>query len=361
MPTLAGKSAPRSASLSRALKTQPSRPDLDPELLGIGQFVNIYRSAKIVFAAASLDLFTLLEPHPKNLKEICASLKLKARPTEIFLDALVSLGFLRKSNKAYSNATRSSRFLVRGKAGYCGPVLKFQNLLWPAWGELEHVLRSGSPSKNLGHWMRMSPDFTKEYIDCMARISRQSAKEVASFLTRPEDARLLDVGAGPGTFSLAMLERNPRLQAVLLDLPATLRITKEFIARHPARDRISLKPGNYHALRLKANSFDLILLSHMTHNEGPQFSRKVLSACFEALRPGGRIAVHDFMTDPDGTTPKFCALFAVHMTVFTDEGAVYRAEQYQSWMREAGLTDLRKETICGDTENLSQLLTGKKA
>lgn len=340
---------------------KPSRPDLDPDYIDIGRHIIAYRSAKILLTAARLDLFTVLGPRARTLKEVCAALKIKARPTEIFLDALVALGFLRKNNGAYGDTPRASRFLVRGKPDYCGPILKFQDMLWPAWGELEQVLRRGSPRKGLGHWMKRSPGFTKEYIHCMIRISQQPAREVAELLVRPQDERLLDVGAGPGTFSLAMLERNPRLQATLLDLPGTLRITRDFVRRHSARDRVNLLAGDYHALHLAPNSFDIILLSHMTHNEGIAFSRKVLAQCAAALRPGGRIAVHDFMIEEDDGAQLFPALFSVHMMMFTKEGAVYRAEQYKSWMREAGLTDIRQAPICGDSATPSVLLIGAKA
>jgi ubiquinone/menaquinone biosynthesis C-methylase UbiE len=338
-----------------------ARPDLDPEYIDIGRHIIAYRSAKIIFTAARLDLFTFLEPRSRTLNEICAALKIKPRPAEIFLHALGALGFIGKANGAYANAPRASRFLVRGKPEYCGPILKFQDVLWPAWGELDHVLHEGSPRKNLGHWMKKSSDFTKEYIHCMSRISRQPAREVAAALVRPEDRRLLDVGAGPGIFTLAMLERNSRLKATLLDLPVTLRLTKASLACRPERGRILLQAGDYRALRLAPNSFDIILLSHITHNEGVDFNRKLLAQCFAALRPRGRIAVHDFTIEEAGAAQLFPALSSIHMMLYTEEGAVYRAEQYQSWMREAGLSDLRQEAICGDSATPSVLLVGAKA
>ena len=41
--------------------------------------------------------------------------------------------------------------------------------------------------------------------------------------------RLLDVGGGPGTYSIALVQQTPGLTSTVLDLPGVLEVTREIV------------------------------------------------------------------------------------------------------------------------------------
>jgi hypothetical protein len=63
--------------------------------------------------------------------------------------------------------------------------------------------------------------------------------------------------------------------------------------------------------------------------------------CHAALAPQGRLVVQDFILDPDKTSPRFAAIFALNMLVGTPKGSTYSGIEYTEWMRAAGFGDVR--------------------
>jgi SAM-dependent methyltransferase len=319
-----------------------------------------YRKAKILMVAAYLDCFTPLES-PMTAPVLAKRLALDSRAMEILLDALTAIGYLRKRGSLYSNTPISSSFLVRGRPGYMGDNLKYQEMIWDAWGDLRHSIGKGGAVRPLEYWLLRHKGFTQEYIRGMDNIARVPAAEIAAFLAPSPGSRLLDVGAGPGTYSLAFLRANPTMNATLLDLPSTLKVTRKMLAEFPAlAARTRLEPGNYRTACFGREKYDLVLLSHITHDESPEVNRRLIEESFRALKPGGRIIIHDFMLDADRVLPVFGALFSVHMLAYTEGGRTYTGAEYEKWLRAARFKRLTRRGIAVRSRNSSQIIVGVK-
>lgn len=327
----------------------------------VGDLILGYRAAKILFTAARLELFDALAGEPRALDWVCAALGTAPRPTEALLDALSALGFLRKQGGAWELAPVAREHLLASAPGSLSSVLKLQDLLWEPWGELARVLKEGRPRCNLPERLSAQPGFTAQYIRAMFAIARRPAAEIAGAVDASGAERLLDVGGGSGAYSLAFLERWPQLRAELLDLPQTLAVTRELSEAVPGAGRLRLLAGDYRYWEPEPAAYELVLLSHVTHDEGEAVNRELVRRAHLALRPGGRVLVHDFMTGPDGTAPLFGALFSVHLGVYTEQGRTYRAAEYRRWLEEAGFADIEERPIAAGAQNETRLLVGRKA
>ncbi len=320
-----------------------------------------YRRSKVLMIAAYFKVFDILE------SSITAAAAAKAtglhpRSTEILLDSLAAVGYVKKSGKSYRNAPLASRFLVSGRKGYLGDNLKYQEIISEAWQGLRTCMKSGSTSKPLNYWLKEHTEFTREYIRGMANIAAKPSMEIAALLRVPRNASLLDLGAGPGSYSAALLRKNPSMTATLFDLPSTLQVTRKLIReQRDVRSRIAFQAGDYLKDDFGKNVHDLILLSHITHDESPQSNRSLLKRAFRALKPGGRAVIHDFTVEPCRTTPAFGALFSVHMLAYTSGGRTYTLEEYYSWMRAAGLSKTYTRKIGIQSHNGTRIIIGTKA
>src|SRR5918999_6502391 len=101
-------------------------------------------ASKTLLSAVEMELFTHLAGHPQDLETLRARLGLHARSARDFLDALVALGFLERTDGIYRNAPCADAFLDKRKSAYIGGILEMTNArLYGLWGHLTEALRSG--------------------------------------------------------------------------------------------------------------------------------------------------------------------------------------------------------------------------
>ncbi len=79
-----------------------------------------YWKAQVLFVATDMDVFTLIAGNGKSCKVIARRLRTDLRATEMILNALVSLKFLRKIKEIYRNTAISNRYLVKDSPLYQG-------------------------------------------------------------------------------------------------------------------------------------------------------------------------------------------------------------------------------------------------
>jgi cyclopropane fatty-acyl-phospholipid synthase-like methyltransferase len=106
---------------------------------------------------------------------------------------------------------------------------------------------------------------------------------------------LADIGGGPGTYSMLMLQRYPDLRARIMDLAPILEVTRTFVASSGVADRIEMVPCDAAADDL-GNIFDAALVSGLLHRMTAETSRSILRKVYAGMAPGGQIAVNDLFT-----------------------------------------------------------------
>jgi hypothetical protein len=96
-----------------------------------------------------------------------------------------------------------------------------------------------------------------------------------------------------------------------------------------------------------------VCVAQLLHTGRSQVDRSArpVASCAAALASGGRLAIKDFLLDPDATSPTFGTLCAVNMLVSTEAGDAYTVEQAAGWLRDAGLdprtvVDLTRSRAC---------------
>lgn len=325
------------------------------------QMVMAYRSAKIILVANYFNFFTHIQKGAKTPEELSQKLGVHSRSTGLLLNALAALGLLKKENNYFHNTDLSRKFLVEGSPFYMGNNLKFQEIIWDCWSGLKGVIKTGYPPCILEDLLAEKyPGFIEGYIRGMEDIAKGPAESLVKIIDPSRVKKSLDVGGGPGTYSIALARANPGLRAVILDLPPVLKIAKEIVAESGVQNQFEFLEGNYIDTNFGENAFDLILMSHITHNEGELTNCTLFNKAYKALRSGGRIIVHDFLIDESGTLPKFSALFAINLLVYTKEGRAYSFAEYKRWMEEQGFVDVECVPLLLELDNQTSVIMGKR-
>lgn len=313
--------------------TAPSTnaPAADPQ--AIFQLASGFMASKFLFAASELGLFEALADGPTDLDGLAARTGLTPRCARIAADAMVALGLLRRDGAAYANTATSAVFLSGATPADMRPLLRFwDRVSFPTWTGLAATLGRGRPDRQIF-------DIDPELVPVMsAGIEAATAGAAHAFAaTSPvgPGGRLLDVGGGSGSWSIALAAQDPAARMTVFELPEVAAVARERVAAAGIGDRVDVLDGDVHIDGVPTG-YDTFLVANVVHYWGPERNRALLRAIREATEPGARIHLADFWTDPTHTSPLPAALMAGEFAMHLEEGDVYSVAECGEWLAATG-------------------------
>ncbi len=300
-----------------------------------------FQEASVFLAAVELDLFRALsEIEPATAEQLAEKLSTDPRATETLLNALVCLGLLNKSQGRFANAAPAREFLVDESPGAPLHMFRHRTRLWHSWNTLTEVVIRGCPVREYSRGLR-DKHYTQDFVGAMQFLSDRRAQLVAEAIAPELSAatRMIDIGGGPGAFAIEFARRNPRLFAVVFDLPEVVPLAERNIASAGLAGRVATRAGNFLCDEL-GEGFDLALLSSIVHIHGPEENAALLARTYRALVSGGVVVIRDFIANDDHTGPRSAALFAINMLVNTETGRVYSVAELRELLEGAGFCDV---------------------
>ena len=327
-------------------------PESDPTVI-FEHFRGSYGSELLTAAVAHFDLFTRLARAPRTLAELQGDLGLARRPAIVLTTALQAMKLLTRDGGGGDGGDRlqitplAREQLVQGSYFDVGDYI---GLAADAPGVLEMVdrLRTNRPAgadreSGTAFIYRRGSASAMEQADLARHFTLAlagRAKNVAPYLAEKLDCTqvetVLDVGGGTGIYSIALLQRYPHLKAMVWDRPEVLRVAAEFAALHQVGERLQLIEGDMFVDSLPRA--DVVLLSNILHDWDENDCDRLVKRCAHLLPPDrGQLVIHDvFLNDQlDGPLP--VALYSAALFTVT-EGRAYSRREYQTWLRNAGLT-----------------------
>ena len=140
--------------------------------------------------------------------------------------------------------------------------------------------------------------------------------------------------------------------------PTTAPFARKTMARFKVEDRIDFIPGDYTEEAFPyPGRYDAVWLSHILHGEDPETAKDVVRKAVSALKPGGRILIHEFILTESMDEPLFPALFSLNMYLGTEGGQSYSQAQLTDMLAACGVGQITRHPFVGPTE--SGILMGK--
>lgn len=274
-----------------------------------------FRASRALMTAHQLGLFEALR-QPKTAAEVAAQCGTQEDMTEKVLIACCAMGVVRCDGEHFVLTQLGCDTLLPESLRYIGGVLNHSEALWWVLTGLPDLVRTGQlgaapspPDPFLSRWH-------EHWIWAM---HGNAANGAGQWVARQVDLRdrslLLDVGGGPGTYSIALCQRFPNLRAVVWDLPQTIAIAEQVIERFQMKDRIAVQKGDWNRDDF-GQGYDCLLMSNILHGPGSQ-AEMMLAKGIRALVPGGLLIVHDFLLDNDKSGPLPAALFNLMVGAYT--------------------------------------------
>jgi len=293
----------------------------------------------VLFASSDLGVFSkLAELGEADAKTLADSLKLDHRGTRLILDACVAIELLEKSGGTYRNTAESMAFLVPGSHEDLSIAIQYTRDVYPSWGKVKKLVKRGRPVEKPEVHLGQDPERTRTFVMAMHYRALSIGRTPIPLLDLSGKKKILDIGGGPGTYSVLIAQANPEVECTVMDLPEVAKIADELIQKQGMSGRVKTLPGDYRVTPFPGGN-DVINFFGVLHQESPELILNLMKKAYHSLNPGGTLYVMDMMTDSTHTKPRFSALFAVNMALTTDSGWVFSDTELKGWVEQAGFVN----------------------
>ena len=294
-----------------------------------------FQRSCVLIAAADLDVFALLADTPLTADELAETIGGDLRATVMLLDALAAMEFVDKQEGGRYGLSPDVPELLTAEGSHSVlAMVRHHGNCMRRWMQLPDVVLSGAPAKTQPSIRGEDAD-KAAFIEAMDNISGPMADDVIRKIEPLAFRHVLDVGGGSGTWTLAFLRAVADARATLFDLPHVIPLARQRIGEAGMADRVTLVAGDFYSDPLPTGA-DLAWVSAIVHQNSRDQNRAMFESVFNALAPGGRIAIRDILMDDDRISPASGALFAVNMLVATEGGGTFTFEDLHQDLEAAG-------------------------
>jgi len=331
-----------------------------------------FQVSKALFVANELDIFTLISKKPVSAEYLAKRLKLHPRPIGRLLNAMVSFGLLKKEKGRFFTTEIANAFLVRGKPEYFGDYISIVNDVYGAWADYEKVIREN----------HSFPLFQKEYAqaaDTASALDRSPANLVRRVMLAQEafsyrqavclprvynfskHRLLLDVGGGTGIFSIMAVKANPRLKAMVFDVPAVCTMARERSKFYKVAKKVKVLEGDLLVDEFPSGA-DVALISTVLDGYDEPECRRALKKIFTSLDSQGVLIVNEMMLNEERTGPLFPAIFSLELMIERNTGDSRTEGEIRRWMKDTGFVNITSKPLRkqGETYLNCKIVIGKK-
>src|SRR3954453_2252582 len=305
-----------------------------------------YQRSGALKAALDLDLFTAIDTGETTSAALAARCGASERGVRILCDFLTTVGLLTKSNSAYALTAEAAAFLSKRSPAYLGTTAGF--LLRPELKQNFEVLtdtvrRGGVTSAGDNNVSDENPIWV-EFARSMAPMMVPPAQAIAQLVGGSGPLKVLDIAAGHGLFGITIAERNPKAEIVAVDWPAVLTVATENARAAHVEARHHLLPGDAFAVQFP-NDCDVALVTNFLHHFDPPTCTTFLGKIHRALKPGGRVAILEFVPNADRVSPPIPARFSLTMLANTPAGDAYTLDELSQQLKGAGFRNLSHHSL----------------
>ena len=297
-----------------------------------------YQGAAVLAAAAELDLFSALAPAALTTAELSRAVRCDLRGLTILLDALVALRLLEKSANRYALPVGLDALLTPDGSQSVLAMAQHQANCLRRWAQLAKVVKTGQPAERTPS-VRGEAGDQQSFIGAMDNISAPAAGRVIQAVQPLHFNHLLDIGGASGSWTIAFLRACSSAQATIFDLPPVIAMAQCRIAAAGLSDRVKFVAGDFMEDALPPGA-DLAWVSAIVHQNSRAQNRLLFAKAFQALVPGGRIAIRDILMEESRVQPVAGALFAVNMLVATEGGGTFTFPELREDLVTAGFAEV---------------------
>ena len=300
--------------------------------------------ARVISEVSRLDIPDALKQRgPQSAAELISSgIDANALALERVLRTCASFGLFTESAAGKFGPTELSDVLTTAAPGSVKVIAEEVGGTWLRhFGPLAEGIRTGEPvarqAFGMEWWdyLNANPEDLERFGESMKSNSLNSLRGVLEKCDFGDVRKVVDVAGGFGHMVVALLEKYPELQGVLLDIPELIPVAKQ---KNPVSD-----PGV--AARLEyvgADMFDgvptgdVYILKHIVHDWDDERCIQILKNCHQSMKGQGRLICIDSVLPPMGDMSGTSAKLLDLLMMLAIRGKERTREQWEQLYDAAG-------------------------
>ena len=310
----------------------------------IFEVMRAFQESAALKAAIDLSIFSVIGEGASTAAEIAGKCDASERGVRILCDTLVTLDFLRKSERAYSNSPEAAVFLNKKSPAYMGAITEFlcmpEMMIGAMQSMTECVRKGGTAMPGDGTVDPENPIWVR-FAEVMSPIMMPASMAIAAQLPESGALKVLDIAAGHGIFGIAIAKRNPDAQITALDWRAVLEVAKRNAVAAGVNGRYNTIPGSAFDMDF-GDGYDVVLITNFLHHFNAATNEALLRKVHAALKPGGQAITLEFVPNEERTEPVSAVRFALTMLTGTREGDAYTFSEISQMASNAGFSASRQ-------------------
>lgn len=340
------------------LKDLQAKPSTDPTQL-IRLRDSIYASDLFMTAVSHLDLFSVLENDPMDLKDICLRFGLQSRPTDVMMSLFKAMGLVIEHRNLHQLTPLAREHLTEGSNWNLIPYL---NTLKdrPTVNKMYEVLKSGQPAswgekRNDLPWelAMEEEEFAWQFTEGMDSRGAWFAPGLASSFPFSGYRKILDIAGASGIYAAAIKKEHPNTKVALLERPPVDEVARKSLEKRGLQHEIEVIAGDM--FKDTPQGYDVHLYSHVLHDWDIDTIMQLCSLSWKTLNPDGRIVIHDAHLNHEKSGPLSVAEYSV-LLMFLTEGKCYSLGEIESILSTQGFVDIHFQSTVGNRS----VISGKK-
>lgn len=305
-----------------------------------------------------LGLFERLEiDGGLDVPGVATALGVGEQPARVLLLGLAGLRLIELRAGRYVNTDLVRTKLLRAGPRYLGALIDVQDrVINAAMGDLAEAVRKGTnvglrhidgPGSTLYERLGAHPELQHIFYANMGDASRKSVGQLLDTYDLSDARRVLDLGGGDGSNSIALAARYPGLEATVFDQGSVVELAAQRLTDPDLRRRVRFHAGDLFTGELPGGH-DTILVFHIFEIWSLERNVELLRRCHAALAEGGRCLVYNFVSDDAGTGPLNAGLLSAYfLTLASGEGMAYSAADMERAVLAAGFTTAERHDGLG--------------
>ena len=260
----------------------------------IENLLRLHHASAAVGTALELGLFWQLAEKPLETNNISQKYNIPYDRCKYWLALLRELGLLEYQGEKYTPSSLARTAILDVYSS-------------ETWGFLAQEIRESYPTivnlpLNITHptsvWeaqnitsphyiTRMKTDATRaeRFTRMLYELHQSLGSRIAEKLDLSGVKRLMDLGGGSGVVSFALLERNPNLKVVVVDIENVCTVGKEIASTTHVSDRISYYPADFVQNNLPSG-FDMVLECDVGI-----YTEELFKKVWDSLNKGGKFVI----------------------------------------------------------------------
>jgi hypothetical protein len=319
---------------------------LQPDPAGMMRLLAGAWAARLVHAAAELQLADHLVEKPRDAAFLAAATSAHAPSLARLLRALTAIGVLYESDDRQYTLTPLGATLRSDAPGSmrAWALLFFSDDQGRAWEALPHAVRTGEHAFRhifgADIWTRLAarPEAARLFDAGMQSLTQGAYGPLTTLYPFGNYKWIVDVGGGNGGLLFPVLARHPTVRATIFDLPHVADATRPRIAELGLSDRCDAVGGD--AFVAVPPGADAYVLKGVIHDWEDKEAVAILRTCRVAMSASAKLLLIERILperiDPDDALVR--GNFLADINMFVNPGGRERTEaEFRELLSQAGL------------------------